>query len=86
MERSCLNPYKVVALKPIDHPEAAETSPRYEPHKDHADKPLDEYGSENRGKDSDRPTVLATVALDKLEKAAFAGGPSACRARLSLPG
>jgi hypothetical protein len=33
--------YQVVAMKPIDHSETSETSSRYEPHKDYADKPLD---------------------------------------------
>jgi hypothetical protein len=33
--------YQVVAMKPIDHSETAETNSRYEPHKDYADKPLD---------------------------------------------
>ena len=33
--------YQVVAMKPLDHSETAETTSRYEPHKDDANKPLD---------------------------------------------
>jgi hypothetical protein len=37
--------YQVVAMKPIDHSEPAETNSKYEPHKDYADKPLDTRSS-----------------------------------------